>query len=285
MGQIPPISLQQSFWNQWNASTREKAIGEVSIRQANVVCEWLNSFGRTDLDILEVGCGAAWFSPQLAQFGRVTATDLSDEVLGRAKRRVPEVAFVPGDFMSLNFGTNSFDVAVTLEVLSHVADPRAFIRKIASHLRPAGHLMLATQNRFVLQHFNRVPPPAPGQLRCWFDRRELRELLEREFEVLSLFSVTCRANRGVMRLIHSRKINLPVRTLLGDRVERLKESIGLGWTLMALARKRISVHCGQHSGRDVLAGSSRSVRSEMTQARTPRWPCAAAARKSRPRRS
>ena len=237
-GPPAPISLQQRFWNRWNTSTREKSIDEVSTRQGKVICGWLSSLGRTDFDIIEVGCGAAWLSPQLAQFGRVTATDLADEVLERAKALVPEVAFVPGDFMSLDFGTNSFDVAVTVEVLSHVADQQAFVRKIASHLRPAGYLMLATQNRFVLQHFNRVPPPEPGQLRRWFDRREMRELLEHEFEVVELFSVSCKANRGVMRLINSRKLNIPVRALLGDRVERLKESLNLEWTLMVLARKR-----------------------------------------------
>ena len=234
-----PIPVQRQFWNQWNASTREKAIDEVSLRQAKVVRGWLNAFFRgMDPDIIEVGCGAAWFSPQLARFGRVTATDLSDEVLARAKQCVPEVQFVAGDFMSLDFGGNAFDIAVSLEVLSHVADQRAFIQKIARHLRPAGYLMLATQNRFVLQHFNRIPPPAPGQLRRWVDQRELRMLLEPEFEVLQLFSVTCRANRGLMRLIHSRKLNWLVRVLIGDRVERFKEAIGLGWTLMALARKR-----------------------------------------------
>jgi len=233
------VSLQRSFWNQWNASTREKAIDVVSTAQAQVICRWLSSLGRQDLDIIDVGCGAGWFCPQLTHFGRVTGTDLSDEVLARAKRRVPDVNFVPGDFMNLDFSANAFDVIVTLEVLSHVADQPAFIRKLAEHLRPGGYLMLATQNRFVLKHFNRVPPPAPGQLRSWVDRRELRDLLEHEFDVLELFSITPRGNRGIMRVINSRKLNWPVRALVGDRLEKLKEAVGLGWTLMALALKRV----------------------------------------------
>jgi len=237
MSAVTPIPLQQRYWNQWNASTREKAIDERSLRQAKVVCEWLSALGRMDLNIIEVGCGAAWFTPQLARFGRVTATDLADEVLARARQRIPEVEFVAGDFMGLKFQAN-FDVAVSLEVLPHVADQSAFIAKIACHLRPGGHLMLATQNRPVLEHFSRITPPPPGELRRWVDQHELRMLLHPEFEVLKLYSVTCRANRGLMRLIHSRKVNWPVRALVGDRLERLKEAMGLGWTLMALARKR-----------------------------------------------
>jgi 2-polyprenyl-3-methyl-5-hydroxy-6-metoxy-1,4-benzoquinol methylase len=238
MNAIPPISLQQGFWNEWNASTREIHLPEVSVRQAEVVSGWLDRLGKSDLDILEVGCGAGWFCPQLARFGRVTATDISDQVLARAQARTPEVRFVAGDFMDLDFGRRSFDIVVTLEVLSHVADQAAFVAKIASHLRPGGHLMMATQNSFVLRNFNRIPPPAPGQLRRWVSKRELRKLLEPKFEVLLIFSVTPQANRGLMRIINSRTFNRPIRALLGNRVDRLKEAMWLGWTLMALAKRK-----------------------------------------------
>src|SRR5262245_45482774 len=116
MAQLAPISLQQSFWNRWNES-REKSIDEVSRRQADVICGWLHALGRKDLDIIDVGCGAGWFCPLLTRFGSVTGTDLSGEVLARAQTRTPEVRFVPGDFMKLDFGLCRFDIVVTLEVL------------------------------------------------------------------------------------------------------------------------------------------------------------------------
>jgi hypothetical protein len=55
---------------------------------------------------------------------------------------------------------------------------------------------------------------------------------------LELFSVTPTANKGFMRILHSRTLNRPIRALVGNRLDRLKESIGLGWTLMARARKK-----------------------------------------------
>jgi 2-polyprenyl-3-methyl-5-hydroxy-6-metoxy-1,4-benzoquinol methylase len=252
-----PISLQQTFWNGWNASHREQAIDVVSARQAEVVCGWLDRLRRPDLDLIEVGCGAGWLCPQLMKFGRLTATDLSDEVLARAQHRLPEVTFVPGDFMNLDFGSAAFDVVVALEVLSQVADQPAFVRKLASHLRPGGHLMMATQNRFVLQHLNRIPPPAPGQLRRWVDKRELRALLAPEFEVEELFSVTPRLARRTTARIKDALVG-PGRAGVGGRTEpegrsghqaglgaralrwgvAQMEAMGLGWTLMALARKR-----------------------------------------------
>lgn len=231
------IELQQQFWNQWN-TVREHGVDEVSRRQGEIVCAWLEKIGQRDLRIIEIGCGAAWFTPSLIPFGSVTATDLADELLARARGRIPEVQFIAGDFMALEFGAKPFDVAVTLEVLSHVADQPGFIGKIAQLLKPGGYLMLATQNRPVLQRYNRIPPPAPGQLRRWVDAQELCDLLRAHFDVLEQFSVTPRADHGVMRILASHKVNAVVRALLGNRYRDFLEQRGFGWTLMALARRR-----------------------------------------------
>ena len=233
-----PIALQRDFWNRWNAETREQNLDEISERQARVVLGWLADTGRTDLDILEVGCGAGWLCRDLGRFGRVTGTDLSDEVLERARTRTPQASFLAGDFMDLDLGRERHDVVVTLEVLSHIADQQAFAARLARMLRPGGLLMLATQNRPVLQRYNNIAAPQPGQLRNWVDRAELERLLAPHFHVERLFSVTPRASRGLMRLVNSRTLNRPIRAIAGDRFDRLKERLGLGWTLMALARKR-----------------------------------------------
>lgn len=231
------VERQRRFWNTWNAATRERVVDDVAVRQGEIVGLWLAEQGRDDLDLIEVGCGAGWLSPQLLQFGRVTATDLADEVIERARRRTPEVQFVAGDFRELEFDDEAFDVVVSLEVLAHVEDQRAFVTKLRRLLKPGGHLLLSTQNRPVLDRLNRIPPPEPGQLRRWVDRTELRNLLTPQFDVLRLISVTPRADRGVMRVITSRKLQRAVRPLIGNRLERSLEHLGLGWTLMALARR------------------------------------------------
>jgi 2-polyprenyl-3-methyl-5-hydroxy-6-metoxy-1,4-benzoquinol methylase len=233
----PDTILQQQFWNRWNAETREQHLDEVSERQRREVVGWLEAIRRRDLDIIDVGCGAGWLEEHLLPFGSVTGTDLSDRVLERAAARVPGARFVAGDFMTMDFEGAGFDVVVSLEVLSHVADQAAFLRRLAGLLRPGGYLMLATQNRPILE-LNDIPPPAPGQLRRWVDRQELAGLLEAEFEVLRLYTVTPRARKGLLRLLNSHKLNTVVRLVAGDRFDRLKEGLGLGWTIMALARRR-----------------------------------------------
>lgn len=235
-----PIALQQSFWDNWNAQHRETSVGEVSSDQKKIVLTWLQDIGRTDLDILDVGCGAGWLDPSLKQFGVVTATDLSADVLARIRMRIPQVTYIAGDFMELPFEAASFDVAVSLEVLAHVADQAAFVSKIHSLLRPGGWLMLATQNRPVIErhNMNSIQPAAPGQLRRWTDAAELRALIEPHFEIAELFTKTPRASQGPLRLINARPLRQAMRALVGESFERMKERMGLGWTLMCLAKKR-----------------------------------------------
>jgi SAM-dependent methyltransferase len=202
------------------------------------VLAWLTDLGRTNLDVLEVGCGTGWLCPSLKMFGRVTATDFSDEMLARARALVPDVRFVDGDFMALDFGAGQYDVVVTLEVLAHVADQRAFIAKLEALLRPGGLLMLATQNRPILERFNTVEPQQPGQLRRWVDRNELEALLSPHFDVLQTKVMTPVAGNGPMRLLAGRKTKLLLRRAVGRTIERALERSGFGWTLMTLARKR-----------------------------------------------
>jgi 2-polyprenyl-3-methyl-5-hydroxy-6-metoxy-1,4-benzoquinol methylase len=143
--------------------------------------------------------------------------------------------------MALDFGRATQDVAISLEVLSHVADQPAFLRKIASLLKPGGYLMLATQNRPALER-NTIAPPRPGQLRRWVDRHELGALLQADFVVEALFSVTPQFNCGALRIVNSPRVKRLAASAglsgVTDIVKKLQEHAWLGWTLMALARKR-----------------------------------------------
>jgi 2-polyprenyl-3-methyl-5-hydroxy-6-metoxy-1,4-benzoquinol methylase len=229
--------LETRFWNRWNAECREQEQGEVSLRQRQVVLGWLQRLGLFDAALIEIGCGAGWLIPDLLPFGQVTATDLAHAVVERARQRVPEARLVAGDFMRLDFPAATVDVAVSLEVRSHVPDQAAFLGRVARLLTPGGHLMLATQNLPVLRR-NRILPPAPGQLRRWVDRTELRALLVPHFEVVEMFTVTPLCNRGPLRLVTSYKVKQLARLVAGQAYEGLLERLGLGWTTMALARRR-----------------------------------------------
>lgn len=235
----PDIEAQRAMWNAWNGRYRENHLDESPLRQSQIVCAWLDELGRSDLDILDVGCGAGWLEQTISRYGHVTATDIADEVLDRARARSPEVTFIAGDFLALPFAEASFDVVVSLEVLSHVADQVAFLDRCAALLKPGGRLMLATQNRPVLERLNDVPPPKPGQLRHWVDAQDLRTLLARRFEVEDLYSVTLRSRaRHPIRLLTSTRVDRALRPFAGRGLDaaRAWAERRWGWTLMARAR-------------------------------------------------
>lgn len=238
MSDQPTIEQQRDAWSEWAAATRERRLTEISEDQRDLALSWLEHVNRANLNILEVGCGPGWLCPHLKRFGDVTATDLAEDVLERARLRVSGVRFIPGDFMSLEFAPETFDLVVSLEVLAHVADPRAFIAKLASMLKPGGVLILATQNRPVLERHNNVPAPSPGQIRRWVDRRELHELLSPAFNVRELRVITPITNKGAWRIINNSKVNALLKLLFGDMPKRFKEQLGIGWTLMVLAEKK-----------------------------------------------
>ena len=176
---------------------------------------------------------------KLLPFGSVTGIDLSHEVLADAQNRIPDVRFVAGDFMQMDLTAISADVVVTLEVLAHVADQRAFLQRIRQILKPRGYLMLATQNRFVLERSSGVAKRAHGQIRQWVDRHQLRALLEEQFDLEQLISICPYGHGGILRLVNSPKLNYAVsRVVAQDWLDGLKERFWLGHTLMVLARRR-----------------------------------------------
>jgi len=232
-----PIELQRANWNSWNVC-REETIRDQpsSLDQQEWLAKWLE--GRSGLKILDVGCGTGWTCKQLLNYGSVVGTDLADEILERAKERVPDAKFVAGDFMELALDTD-FDVIVCLEVLSHVADQQAFIEKLTTHLKPGGELLMATQNAPVLRRVSWVEPAPPGWLRRWVDRKELRALLDPHFDIEQLRTITPAGNVGVLRWINSRKIESLMGLLIGSsRWKTAREAVGIGFTLMVRAEKR-----------------------------------------------
>ena len=230
------LEEQRQTWNRWNAAAREHKLPPTSQRQAEIVDAWCAALGRRDLAILDLGCGTGWMSERLCAYGEVTGVDLADEILDRARLRLPQVRFLSGDLFSVDLPERSFDAVVALEVLPYVKDQPAFVDRLAALLKPGGILMLATANRPVLERWSAVGEPMPGQLRRWVDARELRRLLARRFESIRISSVVPVGDQGFLRLLNSTKLNrLLAMVVPRAHVERAKERALLGHTLMALA--------------------------------------------------
>lgn len=231
--------LQQGFWNNWNQTYRERAkLDPATEYRASAVLAVASTLGLpAQAEILEIGCGTGWMCARLATMGRVTGIDIADEIISRASQTYPQVRFLAGDFLQHEMG-QQFDLIVSMEVLSHVADHDAFVARIATLLKPGGALLLTSQNRFVWERRSDVSPVMPGQLRKWFSRQELKCLIASHLDIESMTTLLPAGHLGVLRLANSPKLNWLCAGLLGEeRLRGIKEKAGLGQATFVCARK------------------------------------------------
>ncbi|HEY4416947.1 MAG TPA: class I SAM-dependent methyltransferase [Verrucomicrobiae bacterium] len=97
--------------------------------------------------VLDVGCSSGGFLYQLKkQFPKdyqTLGTDVSTEPLEyAAKMGVP---VVKGEFLTQTF-TEKFDAVTFWAVMEHLSEPRLFLEKAASILKPGGHCFILTPN-------------------------------------------------------------------------------------------------------------------------------------------
>ncbi|MGO1521887.1 MAG: class I SAM-dependent methyltransferase [Sphingobacterium sp.] len=117
--------------------------------------------------ILDIGCGAGNYSVKLAQKKpdiNATLVDLSQPMLDKASERVDgvtrgKVEVRKGDFRSIDFGAEKFDVIIGTAVLHHLRDDNDWetaFRKLFGLLKEGGSIWifdLVLQSDAALQHY------------------------------------------------------------------------------------------------------------------------------------
>ena len=99
--------------------------------------------------VADVGCGAGLLSEPLRRLGGdVSAVDAAPETIHAARAHAEgqglEIDYRVG---GLDVLEGPFDLVVSLEVIEHAADPRAFVFGLAPLLADDGLLILSTPNR------------------------------------------------------------------------------------------------------------------------------------------
>lgn len=112
----------------------------------------LARFPFAGLRLLDIGCGGGLLSEPMARLGAsVTGVDPSERNIKTASVHAAEVGLAidyrVGTAEDLAAAGETFDVILNMEVIEHVADPRAFAATCAAMLKPDGLMFVATLNR------------------------------------------------------------------------------------------------------------------------------------------
>ena len=139
---------------------------------------------RAGMDLLDVGCGPASITADLAERvapGRVVGLDAAAGALEAARATLSErglseqVELTCGDIMALPFEDASFDVVHAHQVLQHLADPVGALAEMRRVTRPGGIVAVRDAVYSAMTWF-----PEPAGLEQW----------------RSVYMATARANGG-----------------------------------------------------------------------------------------
>jgi len=99
--------------------------------------------------VLNVGCAQATLDLVLAERGvEMTSVEIREGFLEYAKQRWERcmVTWLLGDFFDMEVPGAPFDLVMSHHVIEHVADPAAFVRRLAVMVKSGGQVLVTTPN-------------------------------------------------------------------------------------------------------------------------------------------
>ncbi len=237
----PKIEQQQRFWDEhWEQWRDRNTLNEWKDQRHEAIVVGLSALSLHNPKIIDLGCGPGYYTQSLTRFGPTTGLDLSEHAIAKAKSKYPDIEFIAGNLYDYPFPREHYDVVVSQEAFDHVEDQDKFIDRAYELLVPGGYLVLSCTNKFVMDRlqegdFGALPPE---HIKKYLNIREFERILRRRFEILSVTSIIPAGNRGMLRLANSNKVNRALGLVVSrGRLDALKGRLGLGYQLIALARK------------------------------------------------
>jgi SAM-dependent methyltransferase len=140
----------RSFPNWNDLYTNEAGIGSLPWYNKDLdddLREHLSTMKRTQGRFLDLGTGPATQSIELTKLGfQVTATDISENAIGRAKRMSKDIEFMVDDILESKLKDDSFDYIFDRGCF-HVLEPsfrQRYVNQVSRILREGGLLFLKT---------------------------------------------------------------------------------------------------------------------------------------------
>jgi SAM-dependent methyltransferase len=156
--------------------------------------------------VLDAGCGSGRNMIEFSSLGTVTGIELSETSVALARRREAG-EIVSGSVLEMPFPDDSFDLAVSLDVIEHLDDDLTALRELRRTVAPGGALLVTV----------------PAYQWLWSGHDEINHH-HRRYTRRSLQRVAERAGWKQVRTTYFNSLLLPVAIMLRvlDRVNRAK---------------------------------------------------------------
>jgi ubiquinone/menaquinone biosynthesis C-methylase UbiE len=125
------------------APSYDRKWGRYSMATLNRALEAIAVEGNTSL--IDVACGTGLFARMLRQHRphlSITGIDISPEMLGKARQRMPDVRWRIGRAEALPVDSGEFDVLTCTNAFHLVQDARAALLEFQRVLRPGGRVVI-----------------------------------------------------------------------------------------------------------------------------------------------
>lgn len=191
-----PSASVDEYWEGDAVNGEVYSRPEVRVGFARKYARYLDLLDQMELpgrSLLEVGCGSGIFLQLASQRGWVAhGLDISAEAIEMAHRFCPSATLHCGPLERADFPPASFDVIALWDVIEHVDDPEALLRRARQLLREPGILILETPDEGCpARHLVRLAYYATGGRvsllhalyypahRWYFSRHAMRLVLQR----------------------------------------------------------------------------------------------------------
>jgi SAM-dependent methyltransferase len=152
--------------------------------------------------ILDAGCGSGRNMVELARHGTVTGVELSGTSVALARDRAAGEV-IEGSVLEMDLAADSFDLAVSLDVIEHLQDDLSALRELRRVVAPGGSLLVTV----------------PAYQWLWSGHDEINHH-HRRYTRRSLLRVAEQAGWEPVRTTYFNSLLLPVAILL-RMLERL----------------------------------------------------------------
>lgn len=98
--------------------------------------------------VLDIGCGSGRLIGELKLFGaKVTACDISPEMVKRTREKFPNIEVVEGDIYDLPFKDRQFDMVIATFVIVHLRDLQKAFDEVYRVLKKGGQFAFTNINQ------------------------------------------------------------------------------------------------------------------------------------------